>query len=220
LLLTASGGPFRTLTAADIEHVTPQQACQHPNWVMGPKISVDSATMMNKGLEIIEACWLFNVDPSLIEVVVHPESVIHSMVEYADGSVIAQLGNPDMRTPIAYALAWPQRIESGVEQLNLFAIKRLNFEPPDEKRFPCLRLAREAMQTAGTATAILNAANEVAVAGFLNGELPFTAIPDLIAATLDAVAAGPMNSIDDVLAADGTSRAQAHQIMRARHGRR
>ena len=168
LLLTASGGPFRGWSAADIANVTPEQACAHPNWSMGRKISVDSATLMNKGLELIEACWLFDATPEQIQVVVHPQSVIHSMAAYNDGSVIAQLGNPDMRTPIAYGLAWPERIDAGVETLDLFQVARLDFEAPDETRFPCLRLAREAMQAGGAAPAVLNAANEVAVEAFLN----------------------------------------------------
>ena len=181
LLLTASGGPFRGWSAADIANVTPEQACTHPNWSMGRKISVDSATLMNKGLELIEACWLFDATPEQIQVVVHPQSVIHSMAAYNDGSVIAQLGNPDMRTPIAYGLAWPERIDAGVETLDLFQVARLDFEAPDETRFPCLRLAREAMQAGGAATAVLNAANEVAVEAFLAGNIAFGAIPDVVA---------------------------------------
>ena len=181
LLLTASGGPFRGWSAADIANVTPEQACTHPNWSMGRKISVDSATLMNKGLELIEACWLFDATPEQIQVVVHPQSVIHSMAAYNDGSVIAQLGNPDMRTPIAYGLAWPERIDAGVETLDLFQVARLDFEAPDETRFPCLRLAREAMQAGGAAPAVLNAANEVAVEAFLAGNIAFGAIPDVVA---------------------------------------
>ncbi len=167
ILLTASGGPFRTRSQAELRAVTPDQACAHPNWNMGRKISVDSATMMNKGLEVIEAKWLFNAAPEQISVVIHPQSVVHSMVEYEDGSVLAQLGNPDMRTPIAHALAWPGRIESGVSPLDLCAIGRLDFEPPDPGRFPCLGLAYQAVAAGGTAPAILNAANEVAVQRFL-----------------------------------------------------
>ena len=177
ILLTASGGPFRNTAVADLESVTPDQAVAHPNWVMGRKISVDSATMMNKGLEVIEACWLFDTDPEHIEVVIHPQSVIHSMVQYNDGSVLAQLGNPDMRTPIAYAMGWPERIVSGVDDLDLFDIAQLNFERPDPDRFPCLRLASEAMAAGGTKTTILNAANEIAVEAFLSGDLKFSAIP-------------------------------------------
>ena len=169
ILLTASGGPFRTRELSDLVAVTPDEACAHPKWVMGRKISVDSATMMNKGLEIIEACWLFHTDQQQVEVVVHPQSVIHSMVEYVDGSVLAQLGNPDMRTPIAYALGWPERCGSGVKPLNLFDVRRLEFEAPDDRRFPSLRLARAAMSAGGTAPAILNAANEEAVNAFLEG---------------------------------------------------
>jgi 1-deoxy-D-xylulose-5-phosphate reductoisomerase len=206
ILLTGSGGPFRTRALDELHNVTPDQACAHPNWVMGRKISVDSATMMNKGLEIIEACWLFGVTTDKIEVVVHPQSVIHSMVEYADGSVLAQLGNPDMRTPIAHALAWPDRLESGVASLNLFDIGRLDFERPNFDRFPCLRLAREAMQAQGTATSIMNAANEVAVAAFLDSRLPFTAIPAVIERALNEVPNRMADSVDAVLAADYAAR--------------
>lgn len=159
----APGGPFREFTLEQMASVTPAQACAHPNWSMGQKISVDSASMMNKGLELIEACWLFDAPPARVEVVVHPQSVIHSMVDYLDGSVLAQLGNPDMRTPIAHALAWPERIDAGVSALDLFRIARLDFQAPDEQRFPCLRLARQAAEQGGTAPALLNAANEVAV---------------------------------------------------------
>lgn len=209
ILLTASGGPFRTLALSNLHDVTPDQACAHPNWVMGRKISVDSATMMNKGLEVIEACWLFNATPDRIQVVLHPQSVVHSMVEYKDGSILAQLGSPDMRTPIAYALAWPQRIESGVTSLNLFDIGRLDFERPDMTRFPCLRLAYEAMQAGGTAAAILNAANEVAVAAFLAGRLKFTAIPEVIETTLANVSAHAAISLETVLADDAVARESA-----------
>lgn len=169
ILLTASGGPFRKASLDDLAQVTPEQACAHPNWVMGRKISVDSATMMNKGLEVIEAHWLFAAPPDLIQVVVHPQSVIHSAVQYADGSVVAQLGNPDMRTPIAYALAWPERIAAGVEPLDLFKVGRLDFFEPDFERFRCLQLAYDVLRQGGTAPAILNAANEIAVASFLEG---------------------------------------------------
>ncbi|MBI2992680.1 MAG: 1-deoxy-D-xylulose-5-phosphate reductoisomerase [Gammaproteobacteria bacterium] len=206
IVLTASGGPFRTLGLADLERVTPDQACAHPNWVMGRKISVDSATMMNKGLEIIEACWLFNTTPERVQVVIHPQSVIHSLVQYADGSVLAQLGNPDMRTPIAHALAWPQRMDSGVAALDLAAVGRLDFEEPDMDRFPCLRLAREAMAAGGTATAILNAANEVAVAEFLAGKLRFTGIPRIVEAALESVAPQDCSSLEAVLEADRAAR--------------
>ncbi|MEJ2761278.1 MAG: 1-deoxy-D-xylulose-5-phosphate reductoisomerase [Gammaproteobacteria bacterium] len=214
ILLTASGGPFRETPLADLEHVTPDQACAHPNWVMGRKISVDSATMMNKGLEIIEACWLFNTTPDRIQVVLHPQSVIHSLVEYVDGSVLAQLGNPDMRTPIAHAMAWPGRMESGVASLNLFEVARLDFQEPDPVRFPCLRLAAEAMQRGGTATAILNAANEVAVAEFLAGRIRFTGIPKVVEDTLGGVTDGPADSMEAVLAADAEARAFAAETVR------
>ena len=206
ILLTASGGPFRTRDVATLSRVSPAEACAHPNWVMGQKISVDSATMMNKGLEIIEACWLFNTPHSGIEVVIHPQSVIHSMVEYSDGSVLAQLGNPDMRTPIAYALNWPQRIDSGVERLNLFDVARLDFEPPDEKRFPLLSIARAAMERGGTATTVMNAANEELVAAFLAETISFTDIPLLIEDTLSRAEIGEADSIEQILAADKTAR--------------
>ena len=171
ILLTASGGPFRTTPLAELQHITPDQACAHPNWVMGRKISVDSATMMNKGLEVIEAHWLFNAPAEAIQIVVHPQSVIHSLVQYVDGSVLAQMGNPDMRTPIAYALAYPERIDAGVAPLDLIQIATLNFEAPDFQRFPCLALAYQALQAGGTAPALLNAANEVAVAAFLDRQI-------------------------------------------------
>lgn len=209
LLLTASGGPFRTWSPEDIAKVTPEQACAHPNWSMGRKISVDSATLMNKGLELIEACWLFDATPEQIQVVVHPQSVIHSMAAYADGSVIAQLGNPDMRTPIAYGLAWPERIDAGVETLNLFQVARLDFEAPDEARFPCLRLAREAMLKGGAAPAILNAANEVAVAAFLEGQLGFSAIAEVVAEVMGQPFEGSADSLEKILAADKWAREQA-----------
>ncbi|MGB7536108.1 MAG: 1-deoxy-D-xylulose-5-phosphate reductoisomerase, partial [Azonexus sp.] len=202
ILLTASGGPFRTTPRSALADVTPEAACAHPNWVMGPKISVDSASMMNKGLEVIEAHWLFACTPEQIQVVVHPQSVIHSLVEYTDGSVLAQLGNPDMRTPIAYALAYPERIDAGVPSLDLFQIARLDFEAPDFERFPCLQLAYAALRAGGTAPAILNAANEVAVAAFLDRHLSFLGIPRLIEATLAALPAGPEGSLADVLTAD------------------
>ncbi len=185
ILLSASGGPFRDTPAAELGSVTPAQACAHPNWSMGQKISVDSATMMNKGLELIEACWLFAVTPEQVEVVIHRQSVIHSLVSYVDGSVLAQLGNPDMRTPIAHALAWPERIASGVEPLDLVGLARLDFEAPDLERFPCLRLAQQAAASGGDFPAALNAANEVAVAAFLAGQIAFTAIPQVVAGGLD-----------------------------------
>ena len=214
LLLTASGGPFRSCPLADLEHVTPAQAVAHPNWVMGRKISVDSATMMNKGLEVLEACWLFGTTPDRVEVLVHPQSVIHSMVEYQDGSVLAQLGNPDMRTPIAHALAWPERIGSGVATLDLVSIARLDFEPPDPHRFPCLRLAREVAEAGGTAPAILNAANEVAVEAFLGRQLRFTDIPRVIEAALSAVPARPAEELDVILEDDRRSREFALAVVR------
>lgn len=214
ILLTASGGPFRTISLADLHDVTPEQACAHPNWDMGRKISVDSASMMNKGLELIEACWLFNTTPDLIQVVLHPQSVIHSLVEYTDGSVLAQLGNPDMRTPIAHAMAWPERIESGVGSLDLFEIARLDFEPPDTNRFPCLRLAAEAMKRGGTATAILNAANEVAVAEFLAGNIRFTSIAEVVEMTLENTTISEASSLDIILAADENARIQARNGIR------
>jgi 1-deoxy-D-xylulose-5-phosphate reductoisomerase len=214
ILLTASGGPFRTMPLSALQAVTPEQACAHPNWVMGRKISVDSATMMNKGLEVIEAHWLFNAAPGQIEVVVHPESVVHSLVEYVDGSVIAQLGNPDMRTPIAYALAYPERIASGVDFLDLARIGALNFERPDEQRFPCLRLAYAALRAGGSAPAVLNAANEVAVAGFLAGRLGFGEVPSLIEDVLEALPVRPVSELEDVLDVDRAARACAEDRIR------
>ena len=216
LLLTASGGPFREWSLEALEAVTPEQACAHPNWSMGRKISVDSATLMNKGLELIEACWLFDAEPDQVEVVVHPQSIVHSMVGYADGSVLAQMGNPDMRTPIAYGLAWPARVEAGVEPLDLFAVSRLDFEAPDEARFPCLRLAREAMTAGGTAPASLNAANEVAVQAFLDGELSFLGIARLVQATLEATEVRAADSLDVVLCEDARARQLAERLLRQR----
>ena len=212
ILLTASGGPFRTFTPEQLSQVTPEQACAHPNWVMGRKISVDSATMMNKGLEIIEASWLFDVDCDSIEVVVHPQSVIHSMVSYADGSVLAQMGQPDMRTPIAHAMAWPERMHSGVEPLDLFAVGKLEFEKPDLARFPCLGLAREACKQGGTATTTLNAANEVAVDAFLASRLPFTAIAEVVARCLEQTEVLAGETLEEILAVDAETRrlADAH----------
>lgn len=198
ILLTASGGPFRGWSRDQLDDVTPAQACAHPNWSMGRKISVDSATMMNKGLEIIEACWLFDLSPDDIQVVVHPQSIVHSMVAYQDGSVLAQMGNPDMRTPIAHALAWPERTTSGVAPLDIFSMAQLEFLPPDETAFPCLGLARQAMNAGGTAPVVLNAANEIAVDAFLSGKVRFTDIPRLIEkvmADLPVVAADTLASI-------------------------
>ncbi len=206
IILTASGGPFRTRTRDSLMHVTPDEACAHPKWVMGRKISVDSATMMNKGLEIIEAHWLFGAPRNQIEVVIHPQSVVHSMVEYVDGSVIAQMGNPDMRTPIAHALAYPDRIESGVDSLSLPTIGSLNFENPDVTRFPAIRLAYEALQTGGTAPIILNAANEMAVASFLSEQLPFLAITQVIEEVLNLSSSESVAGIDHVLAVDSRAR--------------
>ena len=206
ILLTASGGPFRTTPVQELREVTAAQACAHPNWDMGRKISVDSATMMNKGLEVIEACWLFATGTDNVEVVIHPESIIHSLVEYADGSVLAQLGNPDMRTPISHALAWPQRLEAGVEKLNLFDIAQLNFEKPDPQRFPCLGLARRAFAAGGTGTTLLNAANEVAVDEFLHGRIRFTDIAGVVAQTLDEVDIGPADTLELILEADRQAR--------------
>ncbi len=209
ILLTGSGGPFRTTPLAQLPAVTPDQACAHPNWSMGRKISVDSATMMNKGLELIEACWLFDCSPDQIQIVIHPQSVIHSMVEYIDGSVLAQLGNPDMRTPIAHGLAWPERIESGVASLDIIATAQLDFEAPDFQRFPCLRLASEAIQRGGTAMAVLNAANEVAVQAFLQQRIRFTDIPDIIEHALAQVAIVEPQTIAIVQAADAAARTVA-----------
>ena len=209
ILLTASGGPFREASPAQLAVVTPEQACAHPNWAMGRKISVDSATLMNKGLELIEACWLFGVGHEQVEVVVHPQSVIHSLVEYVDSSVLAQLGNPDMRTPIAHALAWPERMEAGVAPLDLFQVARLDFEPPDLERFPCLRLAREAIAGGGTLPAVLNAANEVAVAAFLEREIAFLAIPRVIEAVLNRVGRQEVSRLASVLDADREAREAA-----------
>ena len=213
ILLTASGGPFRNAERASLEHVTPEQACAHPNWVMGRKISVDSATMMNKGLEVIEAHWLFAAPADRIEVVIHPQSVIHSMVDYIDGSVVAQLGNPDMRTPIAHALAWPERIDSGVAPLDLVSISKLTFESPDLDRFPCLSLAYQALRAGGAAPAILSAANEEAVAAFLDHRLGFMRIADIIAATLERVGSLPVDSLEAVLFADSKARAVAREMI-------
>jgi 1-deoxy-D-xylulose-5-phosphate reductoisomerase len=214
LLLTASGGPFRARALAELPHVTPDEACAHPNWRMGRKISVDSATMMNKGLEVIEAHWLFGVAAASIEVVIHPQSVIHSLVEYVDGSVLAELGHPDMRTPIAQALALPERIESGVPPLELAALGGLAFEELDPVRFPALPLAFAALAAGGTAPAILNAANEVAVAAFLAGAIRFTEIAATCATTLERIPARPARSFDDALAADGEARRVASLLLK------
>jgi len=218
ILLTASGGPFRQTPLSELAHVSPDQACAHPNWSMGRKISVDSASMMNKGLELIEACWLFDAKPSQVEVVIHPQSVIHSLVDYVDGSVLAQLGNPDMRTPIANALAWPERIDSGVAPLDLFAVARLDFEAPDEQRFPCLRLARQAAEAGNSAPAMLNAANEVAVAAFLDGRVGYLEIASIIEDVLNLEPVVALEDLGAVFTADAKARALAGQWLN-RHGR-
>lgn len=206
ILLTASGGPFRTWSARDLQAITPEQAVAHPNWSMGQKISVDSATLMNKGLEVIEACWLFGLPAERVEVVVHPQSTIHSMVSYNDGSVLAQLGNPDMRTPIAYALGWPERLASGVAPLDLFATARLDFEQPDRERFPCLQLAYDAHERGGYATIALNAANEVAVKVFLGREIGFTDIPVLVRDVMLTASTGTPMNLEEILIQDEESR--------------
>jgi 1-deoxy-D-xylulose-5-phosphate reductoisomerase len=206
VILTASGGPFRSTSAAKMEHVTPDEACAHPKWKMGRKISVDSATLMNKGLEVIEATLLFCLPESQVDVVVHPQSVVHSLVEYADGSMLAQLGAPDMRTPIAQALAWPERFASGVQSLDLLAIGHLGFEPPDHIRFPSLSLARAAARAGGTAPTVLNAANEVAVQAFLDRRLNFVGISTVIDKVLQRLNASPVTALGDVLEADAAAR--------------
>ncbi|MDH4273991.1 MAG: 1-deoxy-D-xylulose-5-phosphate reductoisomerase [Gammaproteobacteria bacterium] len=211
ILLTASGGPFRKTPLEELRFMSPAQAVAHPNWSMGRKISVDSASMMNKGLEVIEACWLFNCTPDQIEVVVHPQSIIHSMVEYIDGSVLAQLGNPDMRTPIAHALAWPERIVSGVGSLDLFAVAKLDFERADFNRYPCLRLAMDAMRAGGIATAVLNAANEIAVQAFLMEQIGFTDIPSVIEERLARMPSSPSDSLEAIFKADEWARSDAQQ---------
>ena len=215
ILLTGSGGPFRTMPIEHLTEVTPEQAIAHPNWVMGKKISVDSATMMNKGLEMIEACWLFDVSVEQIQVVIHPQSTVHSMVSYIDGSVLAQLGNPDMRTPIAYALAYPERIESGVEQLDIFDVARMDFEKPDFNRYRCLQLAFDAHRTGGYASIALNAANEVAVDAFLQEHVKFTDIPLIIEKSLEQVTSGTPEKIADILGQDLSSRNFADTYIKA-----
>lgn len=220
ILLTGSGGPFRTRDINTLTDITPEEAVAHPNWDMGKKISVDSATMMNKGLEVIEACWLFEMPAERIQVVVHPQSTIHSMVAYNDGSVLAQLGNPDMRTPIAYSLAWPERIASGVEPLDFFELARLDFEKPDFDRFPCLRLAYEAHQMGGYATIALNAANEVAVDAFLNGRVAFTDIPLMIESAMQDVPSGTPSILNDILVQDLASRRHTELWLKTKSGHR
>jgi 1-deoxy-D-xylulose-5-phosphate reductoisomerase len=213
IILTASGGPFRTREPASLVDVTPEEACKHPNWVMGRKISVDSATMMNKGLEVIEAHWLFGLAGDRIDVLIHPQSVIHSLVSYADGSVLAQLGNPDMRTPIAHALAFPERVDSGVAQLDLAQVAMLSFEKPDYARFPCLALAMKALAAGGVASAALNAANEIAVDAFLTRRIGFTAIAQVVDAVLNALPNRDASSLDDVIEADAAARRAASSLI-------
>ncbi|MFC3903625.1 1-deoxy-D-xylulose 5-phosphate reductoisomerase [Acinetobacter marinus] len=217
ILLTASGGPFLNLDQTQLEHVTPAQACKHPNWSMGQKISVDSATLMNKGLELIEACHLFSISEHFVTVVIHPQSIIHSMVQYIDGSTLAQMGNPDMCTPIAHALAWPERISTSVQALNLFDVQKLDFYPPDHEKFPALNLAREAMRVGGTAPTILNASNEIAVQAFLDGRIKFTQITDLVEQMLLQVASHIADSIETVLQVDRQVRECAMQWVE-KHG--
>jgi 1-deoxy-D-xylulose-5-phosphate reductoisomerase len=215
ILLTASGGPFRTRELDSLKDITPEQAIAHPNWVMGKKISVDSATMMNKGLEVIEARWLFNARPDQIEVVIHPQSIVHSMVEYLDGSVLAQLSNPDMRTPIAHSLTYPERIEAGVNWLDLAKIGTLTFEAPDLRRFPCLGLAYQALAAGGAAPAILNAANEEVVAAFLDRQIPYLAIAATLDAVLQRLAGQPAETLEDLMAADAIARSTARELIAA-----
>jgi 1-deoxy-D-xylulose-5-phosphate reductoisomerase len=213
ILLTASGGPFRNKTKSELTEVTPAQAVAHPNWSMGAKISIDSATLMNKGLELIEACFLFNCRADQIQIVVHPQSVIHSMVQYSDGSVIAELGQPDMRTPIAYGMAWPERINAGVKHLDLFDIARLDFSEPDYETFPCLNLAKDAFERGGIFPAVLNAANEIAVAAFLAEQIGFLAIPELIGKVIQACPEQDVTCLEDVLAADSWARELANSLL-------
>lgn len=215
IILTASGGPFRDTPLDQLADVTPEQACAHPNWEMGRKISVDSATMMNKGLEVIEACWLFGARPDQVEVLIHPQSLIHSLVQYRDGSLLAQLGNPDMRTPIAHALAWPERMSSGVVDLDLAQVAKLEFSLPDTRRFPCLDLAYAALNAGGTAPAILNAANEVAVSAFLDGRIRFSQIAPVVATTLDRMSPRAVEDLDLLLATDQAARTIAEQALRS-----
>lgn len=219
ILLTGSGGPFRELPVEQFANVTPAQAVAHPNWEMGKKISVDSATMMNKGLELIEACWLFNTDSDKVQIVLHPQSIIHSMVEYVDGSVLAQLGQPDMRTPIAHALAWPERIESGVNSLDLINMGHLDFTEPDMQRYPCLALAKEAMRQGGTATTILNAANEIAVQAFLDNELSFIEIAKTVEYALEQITVEVAASIEKVVKVDEQARVVALDYIRSQQAR-
>ncbi|QWD23933.1 1-deoxy-D-xylulose-5-phosphate reductoisomerase [Polynucleobacter paneuropaeus] len=217
LWLTASGGPFRNTPIAELSQVTPEQACAHPNWVMGRKISVDSATMMNKGLEVIEAYWLFGLPIEKIQVLIHPQSVVHSMVRYCDGSVIAQMGQPDMRTPIAYGLAWPDRITAGVQSLSLTQQAALNFMEPDLQRFPCLSLAFQAGKQGGTAPVILNAANEIAVAAFLDNALQYLQIPEVVERVLNTTPPSTPSSLEDILEVDAKSRVLATDVIQRLH---
>ena len=214
IMLTASGGPFLNTPIEELSSKTPEQACKHPKWKMGRKISVDSATMMNKGLEVIEASWLFNIESDLVDIVIHPQSIIHSLVEHMDGSVLAQLGNPDMRIPISFGLAWPDSIETKVERLDLFDISQFDFKRLEEDRFPCLRLAREAIKQGGTSSAILNAANEVAVNEFLNNNLKFTDIAIVIDSVMSNVAQNNASTLDVILNDDKLARAQAKEVIR------
>jgi 1-deoxy-D-xylulose-5-phosphate reductoisomerase len=213
ILLTASGGPFRNMPVEQMHEVTPDQAVAHPNWDMGRKISVDSATMMNKGLEMIEACLLFNMEPEQIQVVIHPQSVIHSMVDYIDGTVLAQMGNPDMRIPIAHSLAWPERFDSGAKPLNIFEVRRMDFEEPNLQRFPCLRLAYKAMKAGGTMPTVLNAANEIAVEAFLNGQVRFTDIPIIIERCMDETVVKKADSLKIILEVDQLARILSNEII-------
>ncbi|WP_353426955.1 1-deoxy-D-xylulose-5-phosphate reductoisomerase [Polynucleobacter sp. MWH-UH19D] len=215
LWLTASGGPFRNTPLEQLSNITPEQACAHPNWVMGRKISVDSATMMNKGLEVIEAFWLFGLPLEKIKVLIHPQSVVHSMVRYRDGSVLAQMGQPDMRTPIAYGLAWPERIAAGVPSLSLTQLANLSFSEPDLSRFPCLSLAFAAAKTGGTAPTVLNAANEIAVAAFLDEGLPYLQIPVVVEKTLNAIAIEGADSLDTILHVDAQARKVTRELIQA-----
>lgn len=218
LILTASGGPFLHMERSTLANITPDEACNHPNWDMGRKISVDSATLMNKGLEVIEARWLFNARPDQIEVIVHPQSIVHSMVAYRDGSVLAQLGMPDMRTPIAHALAWPERIEAGVQRLNLTEQRKLEFYPPDLDSFPGLGLAFQVLEAGGNAAVIFNAANEVAVDAFLNERIGFLQIPSIVSAALDACETGKIDHLDEVLEFDRLARDAASRIIHLQNG--
>jgi len=215
ILLTASGGPFRTTPLDELDNVTVAQAVAHPKWDMGRKISVDSATMMNKGLELIEACLLFNMQAEQIQVVIHPQSIIHSMVDYVDGSVLAQMGNPDMRIPIAHAMAWPDRFDSGVAALDIFAVKHMDFEVADLNRFPCLRLAIEAITAGGIMPTVLNASNEIAVEAFLNEKIRFTDIPEVIEQSMAKFTATEADTLEHILTADQQARGQAEQIIAA-----